>query len=434
LLNLFSFLREERISCLQLQTQTASGYGENYPAYSEAVVNIFNRLNAAGMALSKDEITSSWIRNSWEQLPDNGTKGNEIYSKMRERFKDYDYKKLDDENIVKILNILWAVFGAKNGKDNCRLFSDSDLLAGAAVKEMTEWVHTNWVVINNTLESVSKFLIKSRLQFNYHFKSVNLIYCMMVYRFGFELCVTTQNLTMAERLSIQNDFDLHAKKWILITLFSSKWGKSSDSDLASFMKHCYIWLESNAQTNNWDNLKLWSDNLFQFVNEQSRIVAKKYVENFETLEQYTTARALFFAWNQSVDRFAYYGEERMTDPSLDHIISQNSWENSLRKLGLLDNEKYLQCIHDIGNLNELGRVDNSKKNANSLSMWLTHASDDRKKIRQDELIRICKLFSIPERLSSPNLDTKENIDFVVDAIRERSSLIKQNVLDFLQLN
>ena len=124
----------------------------------------------------------------------------------------------------------------------------------------------------------------------------------------------------------------------------------------------------------------------------------------------------------------------MVEPTLDHIISQVSWEKALKIFGLQDNEEYVQCIHDIGNLNELGRVDNSRKNANPLSVWLTNSNQDQNKIRQAELIRICELFSISETLSSPNLDTIDEINNVVSAIRERTSLIKQNVIDLLQLN
>ena len=433
LLNLFSSLREERISCLQLQTQTAAGYDDNFPDYSEAVVNIFNRLNAAGMALGKDEITSSWIRNSWEQLPSNGIRGAKIYAEINKNFT-YEFKQLDDQNIVKILNILWAVFDSRDGKDSCRLFSDSDLLAGGPVKEMTVWVHQNWSLINSALSSVSDFLINSRLKFNYHFKSVNLIYCMVVYRFGLELCISSQNLTPAERSTVQVSFQQDTINWLLTTLFASKWGKNSDSDLAKFMDDSYKWLKANQQINNWEKSQSWREIFLKFIDFDSRISAKKYVENFETSGQYTIARTIFFAWNQFPDRCSYYGTESMVEPTLDHIISQVSWEKALKIFGLQDNEEYVQCIHDIGNLNELGRVDNSRKNANPLSVWLTNSNQDQNKIRQAELIRICELFSISETLSSPNLDTIDEINNVVSAIRERTLLIKQNVIDLLQLN
>lgn len=434
LLGLIGFLavvRDQTISCLQLHTQVEAGYANDFNGYSEAIVNIFNRLNAAGVALEKDEITSAWIRNRWQflrtEFPGPKVTGSHIFKEAKSYF-NYHEKSFADQHIVKIFNILWVVFDVNRNGDS-RLFSEGDLLAGGPVQEMTGWIYKEWDSIKSTLEKAALFLKDSKLEFNYHFKSLNLIYSIIINRFYVNKILSETQPTPDERKKIEDDFFNDSRKWVLITLFSGKWGRNSDSDLISLIRHCRDWIVKNPDCQLTSG---WQDNFNLYINSDVRSKAKKHIENFESGDQYNSARAILYAWNCDPARFPDYA--RMIEPSTDHIIPQALWRNALTANNILDTDDYQQVIHQIGNLNELGRVDNSRKNDSTLSSWLSHTDINRNSIRNAELIKSFDTFKIPKGIADPKISDKNGIDHVKKLISIRSSEIKKDVVEFLGLN
>ena len=95
---------------------------------------------------------------------------------------------------------------------------------------------------------------------------------------------------------------------------------------------------------------------------------------------------------------------------------------------------FQQVIHQIGNLNELGRVDNSRKNDSTLESWLKHADPIRNSIRKTEFDNVVTIFGISDEISNPIALNRQSVDIIINSISLRSKVIKKDIISYLELS
>lgn len=429
LLGVLSRVREQQISFLRLHKATETGY-PNADTYSEAIVTIFTRLNAAGRALEEEEITFAWVKNRWNPLLQanplpNRKNGADIADELVLRF--LKAAKLKEAQIIRLLSHVWVTF-AKT--EDFRLLSAKDLLNGRKIQTMAEWLYSNWDDVCQAVSDVSDSLVKLQFMYPYHFHSVNVIYALIIYRIGIRQLLPRGGAIHGEYDRIQQEFESDLLKWLGLTIFGGKWAKKSDEDMASFVK---IMGEKWLTLGQSKDLQQWRQAFISYVDMETRKKAQIFVNGFgvdNASYSYTKARPVLALWNHcDTNRKAYCNRLSILNQkdvishefrsTIDHIVPQRLWEKNID-----ESSDYREYVHQLGNLMELDASDNPAKNNRTLAEWL--------KDKQGALNDLSRHFGIDDVLSTGLMNPPENVSCIIDAIKQRTVRITKDVDTFLQ--
>lgn len=407
LLNILSNLRVQEIQCLTLQNQQDAGFAGRFPEYAETVVNIFNRLNAAGVSLQRSEMASAWVRMKWNLLEDNGVPASLIYDLLIE---DFGYKKLDESQVVRALCIIWLSATAID-VNGIRLFSNADVLSGVRIQEMTEWLHENWQSVRLAFRYLSNGLQLSGVRFGRHYKSMNLIYLSLAYFYN-----SLHDVDGLARLEVDGFVDglmSELFRYWFATIFSGWWGKNSDTDtIRSIGK--MIELRENEGVS--------------LVGHDLIVSACGFVHDFDADDAYSACAPLLYLWTWiDQGRRNWYRDNNVGELlSIDHIYPRVLW-NAFQQI----NPEFSNIsVHSLGNLFEIGRVDNSSKNASTLFEWLSHEDEIRNAVRQQVLFKIQNLFKI-SNIHCSRVD-EGSVDELFGAVQNRTNQIKNDLIAYFQ--
>ena len=185
--------------------------------YSDAIVNIFTRLNTAGRTLTREEITLAWLKVGWlPEHADNKTAG-QCLEELRSALSDRGFH-LETDEIVRLISFVWAV--------ECRggtLLDSKDLLKGEIVRSMAASVATTWTKLRPRVESCSD-LIKDRdlLENQGSFNAI--IVYLTWYRLTFDrFDAVASSVSVIERDSIEKQLNQRAAQFLARWIFGSQW-------------------------------------------------------------------------------------------------------------------------------------------------------------------------------------------------------------------
>jgi len=102
--------------------------------YSDAIVNIFTRLNTAGRTLTREEITLAWLKVGWVPAHTDGKSAGQCLEEFRSALEDRGFI-LETDEIVRLISFIWSV-EHRGGS----LLDSKDLLKGAVVRSMASSV------------------------------------------------------------------------------------------------------------------------------------------------------------------------------------------------------------------------------------------------------------------------------------------------------
>ncbi len=144
--------KDHKITCLNItgRIEKANGTPEekqkDKQEYDDAIVGIFTRLNTAGRALTREEITFAWLKSTWNDVGiEGGTyqKAEKFVSELRGIFEPWfvntERDKVDDA-IMGALSILWCVHDVeRQGK----LLENRELLQAGIIRKMSKFLREN---------------------------------------------------------------------------------------------------------------------------------------------------------------------------------------------------------------------------------------------------------------------------------------------------
>ncbi len=113
-----SFVHALQIESFQLTPQWSKD------DYSDAIVNIFTRLNTAGRTLTREEITLAWLKVGWVPKETDGKPAGQCLEELKAALEDRGFP-LEMDEIVRLISFVWAVEN-RNGN----LLDSKDLLKG----------------------------------------------------------------------------------------------------------------------------------------------------------------------------------------------------------------------------------------------------------------------------------------------------------------
>jgi hypothetical protein len=417
-------VQQQMVGCLELSERAESGIVDD-DQYNAAVVSIFTRLNAAGRTLEPEEITFAWLKSKWNDLRNNNPQlprcdGVKIAEEIIENFKSI--AKLTEPQAIRLLSHIWVAFNGHTR--DYRLMSASDQLDGKTITEMATWLFQNWDNVKRSIKDVSDTLQKMLFVYGDHFRSVNAISPLIIYRFGI-LKILPNGGINGNWVAVNAEFGRDILKWLALSLFSGKWGRNSDEDLGSCVK-----VLGNSYANA-GNLKNWRDVFRRYIVKVDTDKAIKYIKDLKPDgATYIKARPILAVWAHCNDcrrefsrNLADLNSPEKYGGTIDHISPQRPW--SQRPVVEQNDEDVEDQIHQLGNLMELDSSSNSAKKIRTVNSWLAGQTDP------NLLPNLKRAFEISEELCDLLPDTPENVRKISNAIDARTEKIRNDVIEFL---
>lgn len=368
-IKLLQAAQQQRVEFLQLNRFEQSGY-QSQEEYNDAIVNIFTRLNSAGRTLTREEITFAWVKVVWPSAV------SEI-DLLRQHINAADENlRLGSDGIVKMLSTAWSVF--QRDGDPVR---DRDLLDGVTVRALATWLEKHWFVISTGLAGVTGSLQNLGLRFGNHYRSVNALTLLAIWRLSYDLWVSNQTISSQDRDLLLKNADLHlehhAEAWILFSQWAGNWAQRTDDTVSGYMKGLAACLKQCGQVDYNQFHKVMKALLCDWVSGlQEKTI--EYIDRLQaddrgSVSSYRVALALWQredAARNSASQVSLKAicTRKQPDIEVDHIVPWSHWES------LTDSEQLskLRTVgNSIGNCTLLSKTFNVTKHAKPLDTWLS---------------------------------------------------------------
>ena len=205
-----SFVHALQIESFQLTPQWAKD------DYSDAIVNIFTRLNTAGRTLTREEITLAWLKVGWVPKETDGKPAGQCLEELNGAFGDRGFP-LEMDEIVRLISFVWAV---ENRAGN--LLDSQDLLKGDIVRSLATDTARQWNRLKSNLERAAELVRDRELLENYgSFNAVIVI--LSWYRLVHERLEALPGLAVVERDNLEKHMQRRAAQFVDRWIFASDW-------------------------------------------------------------------------------------------------------------------------------------------------------------------------------------------------------------------
>jgi hypothetical protein len=200
--------------------------------YSDAIVNIFTRLNTAGRTLTREEITLAWLKVGWISSDTDGKAAGECLEELRATLGDIGFG-LETDEIVRLISFIWSVENREG-----RLLDSKDLLKGEIVRPMANAVASTWNTLQPRLKNGAELirdrdLIENQGSFN------AIIVFLAWYRLVFDRSQSlATKLPLVSGDSIEKQLNEIAAefldRWVFGSQWANVWGDGAVSNFENF--------------------------------------------------------------------------------------------------------------------------------------------------------------------------------------------------------
>lgn len=225
-------IKQSKISYLQLSPFNADVF--NQDVYNDAIVNIFTRLNTAGRALTRQEITFAWIKTGWSASKTGGRTAGRCFEELNEELAK-ERVTVDIDELVGSVSAMWSVLHRDGA-----LLSTTDLLRGEKVRPMAQDLVKSWETISTNLIDGAKLVDERGFRFGTHYRSLNVLTLLLTWRLLGRQWLATHSLSVIEKDAFEKSLDdklaAYCDRWFLMSQWSGRWGKSTDKAFADYVK------------------------------------------------------------------------------------------------------------------------------------------------------------------------------------------------------
>jgi hypothetical protein len=274
-------IKQATVSFLQLSPFDADT-GGNQDVYNDAIVNIFTRLNTAGRALTRQEITFAWIKNGWGDgsKTDNRTAGR-CFDDLRDALAEAGVV-IDIDDLVGTVSVMWSVL-YRDGA----LLTANDLLRGEKVRPMARDLVEGWQTVATNLVDGAQLVRDRGFMFGMHYRSLNVLTLLLTWRLLGRQWLAARALGVTARDSFEKSLDAAFRdkcdRWILLSQWSGRWGKSTDKALADYAKDLAVsWAEFSELQSPDDVIAKLRDRMDTWIGAL-QTESMKYVEDLAVL-------------------------------------------------------------------------------------------------------------------------------------------------------
>ena len=424
--------------------------------YSDAIVNIFTRLNTAGRTLTREEITLAWLKVGWIPAQTDRKPAGQCLEELKSALGDRGFR-LETDEIVRLISFIWSVeYRAGN------LLDSKDLLKGDIIRSMAASVASMWNRLMPRLEQGADLIKERDLLENQGSFNAMIVY-LTWYRLALDrfeaIC---SSVSVVERDSLEKILNLRAAefldRWVFGSQWANVWGDQAVLNFQNFatdLNSFYLKLKECLVGN---LIAIVDDGIGQLM-ERVSFKATEQVSNTVVRDRRRVHvyYPLLWVWHRLDEtRWKHSsvpmrtGRKRTSKLEVDHTVADAWWERLVNqeietKLATfvgIDEEKALIAPDDfesrsdalafinlLGNCSLLEKSFNISKSDKPMWAFLEDVHEFKEGIVQRYQWE--QALSLSETLTSPDESTFAEI---VVAIQSRDSLIRRDLADFIAGN
>ena len=440
-----SFVHALQIESFELTPQW------NKDDYSDAIVNIFTRLNTAGRTLTREEITLAWLKVGWDPIRTDGKNAGQCLEELRQALGERGFH-LETDEMVRLISFVWAV-----DKHDGKLLDSKDLLKGDIVRSMAGFVANAWKQLVSRMENGAD-LIKERDLLESHGSFNSVIVFLAWHRMVFDKFDKLPGLVVdRDRLGKQllEKASQFLDRWLFGSQWAGVWGDGAVVNFQNFANDLNV-LRGKIDACTTDQFLLVVDN---GINQLMRRVSVKATENIENtvVRDRRRVQAYYpFLWvwhrldvarwrNSSIQMRT--GRKRTGKLEVDHTISDAWWKRTVATLvdaklesfsgsedektllapdGFESRQEAIEFINLLGNCSLLDKSFNISKSDKPMWTFLQDVHEFKDgRVKRDEWELALSL--------SPELTEPHGVEFenLVETIEARDLLIRRELVEFV---
>ncbi|MCP3136805.1 DUF262 domain-containing protein [Pyxidicoccus xibeiensis] len=225
-------IKQSKVSYLQLAPFNDQVFSQDL--YNDAIVNIFTRLNTAGRALTRQEITFAWIKTGWDAAKTDNRTAGKCFEELGEALAEEGVV-LDIDALVGTVSAMWSVLHRDGA-----LLTANDLLRGEKVRPMVQDLVQNWETVSANAVDGAQLVDVRGFRFGTHYRSLNVLTLLLSWRLLGRQWLAEHSLGVMAKDSFEKSLDAafaaSCDRWILLSQWSGRWGKSTDKAFADYIK------------------------------------------------------------------------------------------------------------------------------------------------------------------------------------------------------
>lgn len=420
--------------------------------YSDAIVNIFTRLNTAGRTLTREEITLAWLKVGWDKSNTNDKPASLCLSELSETFSENNISVEIDE-MVRLISFIWSVDSRKG-----TLLDSKDLLKGDIIRPMANVVSSNWENITKTVKNGIEIIKEKNLvKISGSFNAI-IVYITWYRIVSSKLKIIQQTLNVIEKDSLEKQLNEVSQKfldrWIFCSQWANVWGEGSVVVFGNFAKDISESKDVINSTNKSDFIAKVNESVDKLM---KKVIPKAIdyinntnVRNRNKVRQYYT---LLWVWHRlDAERWKYSsiqlkeGRKRNIPLDVDHTVADALWkrkviENLNQKKAVFtgnEEEKILltpdaftsgqeafEFINFLGNCSLLEKSFNISKSDKEMNSFLKEVHEFKSENYKIEDWALA--LSLENTMTEPN---KVELKEIVESIKKRDTLIRKELIEF----
>ena len=224
-------IKLSKVSYLELAPFDADVFDPD--VYNDAIVNIFTRLNTAGRALTRQEITFAWIKTGWDASQTGNRTAGKCFEELNDALADEGVR-IDIDALVGAISAMWSVLH-RGGS----LLTANDLLRGEKVRPMAQDLVASWETVATNAIDGARLVDDRGFRFGTHYRSLNVLTLLLAWRLlGRKWLALHPQAVIAKdgfEKALDAAFGDYCDRWILLSQWSGRWGKSTDKALADYV-------------------------------------------------------------------------------------------------------------------------------------------------------------------------------------------------------
>lgn len=324
-------IKQSKVSYLQLSPFDKDAIAAD--TYNDAIVNIFTRLNTAGRALTRQEITFAWIKRGWDAPKTGGRTAERCFEELGAALEEEGVV-LNMDELVGVVSAMWSVLHRDGA-----LLTANDLLRGEKVRPMAQDLVESWETVATNAVDGAKLVDDRGFRFGTHYRSLNVLTLLLSWRLLGHQWLAEHPLGVTKKddfeKSLAAAFAASCDRWILLSQWSGRWGKSTDRVFAEYIKDLSVdWTKIRKLTVPGDViglLKLRMDTWIGALQAESA----KYIDDLGVLARDAVHQYYLPLWlwhRLDADRWRASGlplrESKRGSLSLevDHLVAVRLWE------------------------------------------------------------------------------------------------------------
>lgn len=377
-------VKQTRVTYLELaEYEEALGSRDSY---SDAVVNIFTRLNTAGRTLTREDITFAWLKVGWNT---SRTENQSAKACVEELTRDLEelLVPISVEDVVSAVSFVWSV-----SFNSGRLLTNDDLMKGDAIRPMAANVSENWLLVKEAIRKICEQARDRGLRFREHYQSVNALAYLWAWYFAALRWREEHRLKELEKDSLDKRLaaalDQLLDRWLICSQWAGVWASASAQDLGGYAARLAACTQTLTQQSDaaavTANLKGQLESELKDI-EQAAVNGLMSI-NADDRQEVRTYYTALWLWNRlDQDRWQKaklalrQQSRRQNHLEVDHIVAFSLWMSKLdaikaeQEAAGATNEnvdELIPAVNEIGNCMLLEKNFNISKSAEPLKQFL----------------------------------------------------------------